>query len=1274
MTTPHIQNAFSAGEISPSLYGRTDLGKYNQGASTARNFFINYRGGASSRAGGAYVGTCKQPATGAPPRDIPFQFNINQGYALEFGDQYMRIKSNGAYVTEASKVVTGVSSSAVFTTSAVHGFVAGDWVYNTGNTGFSGLTWIVATVPTTSTFTVTNLFGDAISSATVSGAGTVARIYTVIAPYAAIDLPYLKFTQSADVMSLTCVNQQTLVEYPTYELTRRGATNWTFAVPTFTADITAPRAVTATAQSSTTINTWYSYVVTAVSATGEESVASDAAYVENNDIAINAGSNTISWAPVSGAVSYNIYKATPSYNVQLPVGSLYGFAGRATGSNFIDNNITADFTAVPPVHTDPFARSAITAVTPIAGGSGLSQATIGYTLTTSTGSGFAGVPVVYGDYLSSFIIQNGGKGYASTDTITFGTKATGTYTFTGNPTNGQTIILNGTTWTFVTGTPSGNQTKIHSTVALTLANLVTDLDSSVVVAISVADYSLSGLILTILYKVIGTGGNAYTLAAGTYGGTISAGTLTGGTTGAGSAAATGTITFNATPANPAQGNTLILNGVTWTFGHGYSGADTSSEIGGTLDETLTNFIANANASNDSSINLASYSYVGAVVTVTYKTAGTVGNAYTIAAGSYAATVSGATLTGGSGGGAAATLTIGDATGTYPSAVAYYQQRRAYANTIQEPDTYFFSKPGAFLNMDSSIPVTASDAFTGAPWAQQVNGIQALVAMPNGLIVLTGKGAWLLNGGGDNVAITASSQTAIAQAYNGCHSHIQPIVINYDVLYVQSKGSIVRDLSYNFFSNIYTGTDTTVLSNHLFNFHQLQQWAYAEEPYKLVWAVRDDGIMLSLTYLKEQDVYAWARHDTNGFFVGACSIVEPPVDAVYLITKRYIQGHDKWMYYSERMDNRNWENAEDCFCVDAGLSYAKTYPSATLTPAAADGTNNITSVDVTIGGSGYTAPTISVVDPLNTGSGATFSVTLSGGIITAINVLTAGEDYAQGSTLIISDATGDGAIAQPIITNYVTFTASGAVFDSGMVGDVIRIGNNNAAVPSSFSIAAGGGGKAVIVTYNSTTEVIANIIEPITNIITDDPTDMPAPVASNQWSIAVPTTSVTGLNHLEGMEVAILADGSVVENQTVTNGAITLPNAASSIAVGLPYICQLQTLYLDVQTAGGTIQGKRKTIPAVTVRVEKSRGLEVGSNQPDQSAQPNNATVPWTNMKQIKERNANIHAGNAVPLYTGDERILIPSNWDKRGQVAVQQRFPLKADVLAVVPEIMMGDV
>lgn len=965
----------------------------------------------------------------------------------------MRVKYHGAYVVEAAKTITGATQAnpAVINIPA-HNYNVGDWIFIEnilGMTELNGLTWIVNTVPDLNHVTLKDLFGNVVNS-TAFGAytsgGTAKRVYTTASPYAAIDLPFLKYIQSENTMSLTCVNPETLAEYPPYDLTRITDTNWVFTQASFASVIAPPTTVTATAQASTTLTTFYSYVVTAVDfLTGQESIASAVGSAHNNDISLYQGTNTITFSAVTGAVNYNIYKATPSYAVGVPLGTSFGFIGSSFGTSFQDTNIIPDFTQTPPLHVDPFARGLILEVTPTAGGAGYTQATVGFTVTTATGSGLAGTPVIVGGQFVAFVITNGGSGYLAGNTIT-----------------------------------------------------ITD-----------------------------------------------------------------------------------------------SGA---------------------------------------------------------------------------GAGAAATLIIGPATGTYPGVVSYYQQRRVYANTLNRPNTYFFSQPGAYLNFDSSVPAVDNDSIIGAPWAQQINGIQFLQPMTDGLIALTGNGAWKIGG---QTAITPSTQTALSQAYNGCNNHIQPIVVNYDILYVQSKGSIVRDLEYNFFTAIYTGTDKSVLSNHLFNYHQIKQWAYAEEPYKLIWAIRDDGIMLSLTYLREQDVYAWARHDTNGFFVSVCSITEPPVDAIYVITKRFVRG--AYRYYSERMDNRNWTNPENCFCVDSGLSYPMSFPNATLTPAAANGTSNITSVNLIAGGSGYVAPVITAIDSTGEGIGATFTATLSSGVITAITPVTGGAGYTPGlTTLQILDAVGTGAIGQPIITNNVIFDTSSAVFSVGNVGDVIRIGNNNATITIS-GITENGDGKAVITSYVSPTRVVANIIQPITAVIPNDPENRPVPAISNQWSLSTPVTEVHGLNHLEGLEVAILADGSVVHNQTVVDGKIILPQSYSAITIGLPYLCQLQTLYIDPPGQPMTVQGKRKNIYNVIIRVENSRGISASTNQPDQSTQQNNATPDWTDMKEIKERNNLVNAGYAIPMFTGDHYMNLPANWSEKGQVAIEQTFPLPANILAVISNYVVGD-
>ena len=111
MAIPVLQAAFSTGEIAPNLFGRVDLAREHIAATTMRNMFCSYKGGAYSRPGTAFVGYSKQTGRAFPPRLIPFQFNINQGLVLEFGNFYMRVFLNGDAVTEVPVPISNVTSA-----------------------------------------------------------------------------------------------------------------------------------------------------------------------------------------------------------------------------------------------------------------------------------------------------------------------------------------------------------------------------------------------------------------------------------------------------------------------------------------------------------------------------------------------------------------------------------------------------------------------------------------------------------------------------------------------------------------------------------------------------------------------------------------------------------------------------------------------------------------------------------------------------------------------------------------------------------------------------------------------------------------------------------------------------------------------------------------------------------------------------------------------------------------------------------------------------------
>ncbi|WP_119169047.1 phage nozzle protein [Algihabitans albus] len=257
----------------------------------------------------------------------------------------------------------------------------------------------------------------------------------------------------------------------------------------------------------------------------------------------------------------------------------------------------------------------------------------------------------------------------------------------------------------------------------------------------------------------------------------------------------------------------------------------------------------------------------------------------------------------------------DAAGKYPSITMIHQERLGFGQSNDRPQTVWFSSSANFENFNVSEPTKDDDAIEITLAARQVNEIRAMVSLED-LIIFTSGAEWRLNAPNDGV-LTPSNRAARAQTYHGA-SKVPPVVIGNTVLFVQDKGSVVRDLAYSFESDGYRGNDLTIFAPHLFRNRMIVDWCYAQAPYKLVQAVRDDGALLTLAYLLEHQVWGWSRYETAGRFKSVCSISEGNADAVYCIVEREVEG--RTVQYVERFDDRSFETVEEAFCVDAGLTY------------------------------------------------------------------------------------------------------------------------------------------------------------------------------------------------------------------------------------------------------------------------------------------------------------------------------------------------------------------
>ncbi|MHB0785576.1 phage tail protein [Bradyrhizobium sp. 5.13L] len=260
-------------------------------------------------------------------------------------------------------------------------------------------------------------------------------------------------------------------------------------------------------------------------------------------------------------------------------------------------------------------------------------------------------------------------------------------------------------------------------------------------------------------------------------------------------------------------------------------------------------------------------------------------------------------------------------GNYPRCGAMVEQRLALGSTKNDPQAIWMSQSGVYENFGVSQPAKASDAVTFRIKARQVNEVRALLTL-KGLMVLTSGSESIVSGGSNSDAITPSSIKIDNQGYRGC-ARVQPIVVGNTVLFAQRSGGVVRDFSFDYTQDGFTGRDLTILARHLFENKNIKAWAYAQSPFSIAWVVLDDGSLVSLTYLREHEVWAWTRHasgaDGEAFFEDVVTVGEGNEDVPYFIVRRTIGGVAK--RYIERLHTRVFATIADAFFVDCGLSYS-----------------------------------------------------------------------------------------------------------------------------------------------------------------------------------------------------------------------------------------------------------------------------------------------------------------------------------------------------------------
>ncbi len=273
-------------------------------------------------------------------------------------------------------------------------------------------------------------------------------------------------------------------------------------------------------------------------------------------------------------------------------------------------------------------------------------------------------------------------------------------------------------------------------------------------------------------------------------------------------------------------------------------------------------------------------------------------------------------------------------GNKPSLVGYFQGRRIYAATTNNPEIVVMSKSDIYNNLMISTPLRDDDSVTFNLAGTSVNKVVGIIGLRT-LIMLTEEGEWTV--GDPTTVITPGNINPVQQSSNGAAS-LHPLLIGSEVLYVQTHGSIVHSLGFDLATDGYKGDDVTLFATHLFKGRTVVDWAYSKTPDSIVWAIMSDGALLGLTYIKSQQLWGWHKHDTaaSGLFESTIAISEGREDAAYFIVNRIINGVEK--RYIERMHSREVVDVVlDSFFVDCGLTYDGRNLNAALTITITGGT-------------------------------------------------------------------------------------------------------------------------------------------------------------------------------------------------------------------------------------------------------------------------------------------------------------------------------------------------
>ncbi|HET6494420.1 MAG TPA: hypothetical protein VFH61_03530, partial [Thermoleophilia bacterium] len=604
----------------------------------------------------------------------------------------------------------------------------------------------------------------------------------------------------------------------------------------------------------------------------------------------------------------------------------------------------------------------------------------------------------------------------------------------------------------------------------------------------------------------------------------------------------------------------------------------------------------------------------------------------------------------------------------PSALGAYQQRLLLAGTNEEPDVVNASQVALPHNFRINSPIVDSDSLSWRQVGRRLNRVRHFAEAAGRLWQFSDVGESMIQGAEDGV-LRPGEVNPRQLSENGAANRPAPLVVHESALYVQARGGLVRDIA-PVESSGFAGSDLTLMSAHLLDGYTILDWCYQQTPDPIIWIVRSDGALLSLTYVRELGIIGWARHDTDGTVESVACVPEGNRDVVYWSVLR-AGGR-----YIERMTDRlssDWllrAHTDSTVTTQGSVtiedpaetpenSVGNTPNGASIntatTPDRLEETTGLSAHELVFGTVGFTTLQ----------SRVEFAAYVEADERSIVEVAANVCGVAAGVELDLATGLGtlQGNFAQ-VQVDY-TMTPNGAGFDLTVDFSLVRnavndalfapllISNPNAYTYATPSETSGDDG------FYTGTAGFGCYFE-----------------SSVNRAVVVEPARLAGVAHLNGLFVSILADDGVVlaspsgtpsVARIVAAGFVELTtaeyNAYGDYLVGLPFTTDIQTLEIDT-AQGKSIRDGRFVMTRLGLFVENTGSLFAGQNA---IADPSALSAGTYDLQPLPIEDTE---GNAVTgVITGYREVNIEGSYNPgTGGIFLRNVDPQPLTVLAIIPQ------